>query len=206
MGEQTQDSNPIVRMLLENLTASLTQLVVRYEAISRDCERLEQNVSSMAGSSAGSAQHISEIKDCLTRVRIQCEQNNELLKQVISTASSAKEDVVGLVSEANRAHDIHSEKIDALSKSLDNVMVEVKTGISSVETKQDDLRSKMDPISKFSKLASTPLAIAIFIVLLAAAIWTIVELSAKTRKAVKRNHGSDAALVVSTNGTQLGSP
>ena len=191
-----QDSNLIVRTLLENLTGSLTTLVVKYEAIAKDCERLEHHLSDISGK----VSNIDEIKACVTRVKEQSDQNASQIQMVIDEIKASRIDVLQMVSAASLSFASQEEKLESIRNILNAaqkaVMLEfdkVLTGQGSLSKGQTNIRTHLSdgqlkitdtiaPISKFSRMLSTPLGLAIFLILFLGAIWTVIELFNRTKR------------------------
>jgi chromosome segregation ATPase len=167
-----QENNAIVKMLLENLTASLTQMVVKYEAISKDCGRIEEKTDSLH-----SQMHdVKEIKEIASGIRAQCEQNLQAVNKILSVLTDARVDIEDLLAKTSSDHTSQNDKLSKIIKDIENL----NDNVSGVGNKVEEVKTKMAPVAKTAKILSTPMGIALFIFGLMAAMFVVQEMASKT--------------------------
>ena len=195
MPESEQSASPIVRMLLENLTASLTQLVIKYESVAKDCERLEHHLSTISAPIG----EMGEMKSALSRIKSQCEQSASVLEKLGKDTSSARSDIGAIATSTEKTLSIHNTKLEAVGGQLREVKSVVEKGVADILDGQEALKDRLKegstqriailkevgPITNLSKLISKPITIALFILALLVAIWGVVEVVNKTKTAAE---------------------
>lgn len=194
----SQDNSPIVKMLLENLTASLTQMVIKYESISKACDKIEERASEIISE----LRDVKEIKEIVNKIRSQCDQNLQITQGIIGALTELKNDLEELLADTAASHAVQSERLAAITAKLETVNSDMLRGFANIEAKVEDTRVKIAPVAKAARLISAPLGIVLFIIGFLAAAWLVNEIFTSTWTALsKRGNetGPAAVSVVNTN-------
>lgn len=171
----TSKQNEAVSAILKNLTDSLMQMVSKYEIIVNDCDRIYEKAESINDQ----LHDIKEIREIASTIKHQCEQNQQAITNLMNSLNGAKEDIEDLLARTEADHNQHTEKLNSIIQKLTTIGTDTADGLNSVETKIDDTRTKLAPVTKLAKLISTPLGIALFILGFVLAIFTVTEIVTK---------------------------
>ena len=187
------DNGSIIKTLIDSITELLTQLVIKYESLSKDVGNISQSHQQIRGQ----VESIHDIRNILLDVQEKTrhientivllrEIKNEF-KQATSEAAEVNDERLGGISEELYA--VHADLINVKEQGVPGALIklhQVSEKLDTIERKIDNTEKAVTSIGKLSDLLRKPIAIIIALI----ALWLCISLiDYEMGKATKFFHG-----------------
>ena len=178
-------------------------MIVKYEAIAKDCDRIEAKTDDIHGQ----MHDVNEIKGIVAGIRTQCEQNQQAISGMLDLLKASRADLEQLLVSTSEGHSQQAEKLNSIMQRLTSFNEDMKDGMveiglkvdasrdkaelarlgtedirnktEEIRNKTEEIRNKIVPVAKFAKLISTPLNLILFLFALIAAALLVYETATK---------------------------